>query len=155
MAHARQLIFLVGLLAIGCAPSRPPAELAGLWSSGPAACSAGVGVRFRANAIEAVYAGGDEVLFKRPRYAVEPSGQSFQVRITYDLPVLPGGARSAGAHGVLVLRQQPDGSLAAMRHALSDTRTGAVRVRLENDPAARLLALQPCDLRQQPLRGRT
>jgi hypothetical protein len=156
MARAVPPLALLGLALAGCAAASPPPELEGLWSAGPAACNAGVGVRFRADAIEAVYDREVETLFAHPRYAVEPGGDVFRVRIVYDLPRLPNGGGARGAHGVLVLAQQPDGSLAAERHALVDARTGAARMRLVNDPAANLLSLEPCGAHpwREELRGR-
>ncbi|HRE44852.1 MAG TPA: hypothetical protein PKY87_12915, partial [Terricaulis sp.] len=45
---------------------------------------------------------------------------------------------------MLVLAQDDSGRLSAVTHAFLDTRTGAARLRLEGDPAAQLMALQPC-----------
>lgn len=135
---------LLALALVGCGGARPPEELSGLWSAGPAACQVGVGVRFRSGAIVAVYDRQVEVLFARPRYEVARGGDSFEVRIAYDLPRITGGARTAGSHGVLVLARQRDGGLAPVRHVLVDGRTGATRVRLNNDPATSLMTLQPC-----------
>jgi len=155
MARAVPPLALLGLALAGCAAASPPPELGGLWSAGPAACAAGVGVRFGPNAIEAVYDRDVETLFAHPRYEVEVGGDVFRVRIVYDLPDLPGRG-SRGAHGVLVLAQQPDGSIAPERHSLIDVRTGAARTRLANDPTAQLLSLQPCGAHpwREQLRGR-
>jgi hypothetical protein len=152
---ARPPLALLGLALAGCADA-PPQELGGLWSAGPAACAAGVGVRFRADAIEAVYDREVETLFAHPRYQVEPHGEAFRVRIVYDLPQLPGGASAPGSHGVLILARQADGSIAPEYHAMVDGRTGAVRMRIVNDPAALLLSLQPCGAHpwREELRGR-
>ena len=55
MQRTAALLF-VAFVASACAgPAHPPAELNGLWSSGPAACAAGVGVRFGPDKIEIVY----------------------------------------------------------------------------------------------------
>lgn len=155
---ARRISALLGLAlaAGGCAGAAPPDELDGLWSAGPAACAAGVGVRFGADAIEAVYDDEAEILFEQPRYEEVSSEDRFRVRITYALPRLPGGARSAGAHGVIVLAQQPGGGLAPEAHTLLDPRTGAARMRLANDPAVALLTLEPCGAHpwREELRGR-
>ncbi len=141
---ARVLIALSLLtLACGCGAPAPPSALAGLWSPGPAACEAQVGVRFTARAIVAAYQDQSETLFAQPRYQVLP-GEPFRVRIEYALPRRAGAPRVAGAHGVLVLALGGDGALAAESHALMDGRTGAARVRLEDDPAQSLLALRPC-----------
>ncbi len=145
-------------LASACAgPARPPAELNGLWSAGPAACAAGIGVRFEPDSIEVVYADGTETLFDHPRYKREGSGESFRVRITYQLPRVAGGARVAGAHGVLVLARQPNGGLAPLTHSIVDARTGSARMRIADDPALQALTLAPCGAHpwREDLRGRT
>lgn len=150
-------LFFVVLLASACAqPSHPPAELNGLWSAGPAACAAGVGVRFQADEISVVYDDETQTLFDHPRYKLESSGETFRVRITYDLPRVTGGARVAGAHGVLVLARQPDGRLAPTMHSIIDARTGAARMRIGDDPAAQALHLAPCGAHpwREDLRGR-
>lgn len=154
---ARQLIASLGLaVAAGsCAAAQPPPELSGLWSAGDAACAAGVGVRFREGAIEAVYDRETEVLFEHPHYEVLPDDERFRVRITYKLPELAGGAHSVGARGVLVLAQQPDGGVAPESHQMVDARTGAARIRIQDDAAQALMTLEPCDGRpsRQGLRG--
>jgi len=158
MTRARQFIALLGLsVAAGCGASQPPpAELYGLWSAGPAACNAGVGVEFGAEAIEAVYEDERQTLFQHPRYQVEATGAEFRVRILYDLPRLAGGARSAGAHGVMVLAREGE-RIAPVSHNLVDPRTGAARMRIAEDPAVRALTLTPCGDHpwREPLRGRS
>lgn len=158
MARAGTLTALIGmaLTAASCSAARPPEELHGLWSAGPAACAAGVGVRFNADAIEVIYERQTEVLFARPRYHVEAGGDDFRVRIRYDLPHMPGGARSLGAHGVLILARQADGSIAPETHTLVDVRTGAARLRIADDPARTVLTLEPCGAHpwREALRGR-
>ena len=157
MGRLRLLAGSLALALAACAGPRPPEELSGLWSAGPAACEAGVGVRFRGDAIEAIYDTQVETLFARPRYAVEAEGDTFRVRITYDLPRIAGGVRSSGAHGVLVLARQPSGGIAPSRHALVDGRTGATRTRIDNDPVLRLMTLAPCGAHpwREGLRGRS
>jgi hypothetical protein len=159
MTPVRQFIALLGLsVAAGCGATQPPpAELSGLWSAGPAACNAGVGVEFGAEAIAAVYEDERQTLFDHPRYQVEAAGDAFRVRITYDLPRITGGTRSAGAHGVVVLARQGEG-LAPVSHNLVDPRTGAARLRIAaDDPAMRALTLTPCGDHpwRAPLRGRS
>ena len=146
------LAFTVG----GCGGSAPPAELSGLWSAGDAACSAGVGIRFGREAIAAFYERQRETLFHRPRYQIEGAGRAFRVRVHYQLPARPGGARSSGAEGVLVLVRSPDGELQVASHNLLDARTGAARVRIVNDPAVQVLQLKPCGGHpwREELRGR-
>lgn len=150
-----------GLLSLAVATAScaapPPEELAGLWSAGPAACAMGVGVRFGADAIEVVYPERTDVLFERPRYEPEREGEAFRVRITYDLPRLPGGAASVGAHGVITLARSSDGGIIPAAHMLADPRTGAVRARIVDDPAVEALTLLPCEGVPTPelaLRGR-
>ncbi len=157
MARARRFIAWLGLsVAAACGAAPPPAELNGLWSAGQAACAAGVGVRFGAEAIEAVYADERETLFVHPRYAVEEVGREFRVRITYELPHMPGGARSAGAHGVVVLAREGH-TLAPVSHNLIDGITGAARLRIAEDPVDSVLTLTPCAGHpwREDLRGRT
>ncbi|MBL8545836.1 MAG: hypothetical protein JNL81_05190 [Hyphomonadaceae bacterium] len=147
----------MSLLVSACAgPSRPPAELDGLWSAGPAACAAGVGVRFQADAVEVVYDEETQTLFDHPRYRLESEGLSFRVRITYELPHVAGGARVAGARGMLVLARQPNGGLAPLTHSIVDARTGAARMRIGDDPAVQALTLAPCGAHpwREDLRGR-
>jgi hypothetical protein len=118
----------------------------------------GVGVRFGADAIEVVYPKRAEVLFDRPRYEPDRDGEVFRVRITYDLPRLPGGAATAGAHGVITLSRAADGGLVPAGHMLADPRTGAARARIVGDAAVEALALSPCEGVHRPdvpLRGRT
>jgi hypothetical protein len=144
------------LAVASCAGSEPPAELSGLWSAGPAACEAGVGVRFERDAIEVVYARQTETLFDNPRYEIERGGDNFRIRITYDLPRVAGGARTVGAHGVVVLMRTNDGRIAPEMHNLVDGRTGAARTRIVDDPAVTALSLQPCGAHpwREGLRGR-
>ena len=146
----------LALAAASCSGAKPPAELSGLWSAGPAACEAGVGVRFEADAIEVVYERQSETLFANPRYQMERGGDNFRIRITYDLPRMAGGARSLGAHGVLVLARGNDGRIAPEMHNLVDGRTGAARTRIVDDPAVTALTLQPCGAHpwREGLRGR-
>ncbi|MBX3429489.1 MAG: hypothetical protein KF779_07915 [Hyphomonadaceae bacterium] len=157
MKRAVALLSLTVLAAACAGPARPPAELSGLWSAGPAACAAGVGVRFTADAIEVIYEDETQTLFDHPRYKLESSGESFRVRITYELPQVTGGARVAGAHGVLVLARQPDGGLAPVAHSIVDARTGSARMRIADDPAVQALTLAPCGAHpwREDLRGRT
>jgi hypothetical protein len=159
MAKSRPLTLAALALAVamtGCAGARPPAELAGLWSQGPAACAAGIGVRFENGAIDAVYEQQREVLFEHPTYVVESAGEDFRVRIRYELPRRPGGARVAGAYGVLVLERGAEGVLRPASHNMIDNRTGSARMRIVADPALSALALTPCGAHpwREQLRGR-
>lgn len=144
------------LAAASCSGAKPPTELSGLWSAGPAACEAGVGVRFESDAIEVVYERQTEALFENPRYTLERGGDNFRIRITYDLPQVAGGARSLGAHGVIVLTRSNDGRITPEMHNLIDGRTGAARARISDDPAITALSLQPCGAHpwREGLRGR-
>lgn len=157
MTCARLILASLSLAVLaGCgrASSAPP-ELAGLWSASQAACAAGVGIRFKSDAIHAIYDHDEQTLFENVAYRVEQPHDPFRVRITYDLPRLAGGAYTAGAHGVIVLVQRPDG-LAPESHNLVDPRTGAVRVQISGDPVQTLLTLEPCGSHRwrDPLRGR-
>jgi hypothetical protein len=157
MKGARRLFWALALTLCGCSASGgPPAELSGLWSAGPAACAAGVGVQFDADAIAAVYDSHRETLFEHPHYDVETSGDQFRVRIVYALPQQPGGATSLGAHGVLVLARTESGALTPYSHNLVDPRTGSARMRIADDPAMSALNLEPCTPhgRASGLRGR-
>ncbi|MGE0529726.1 MAG: hypothetical protein AB7P35_00260 [Hyphomonadaceae bacterium] len=156
MKRAAALLCLTVFVSACAERSQPPADLNGLWSAGSAACAAGVGVRFGADAIEVVYEDETQTLFDRPRYKLESSGETFRVRIVYDLPRVTGGARVAGAHGVLVLARRPDGSIAPLTHSISDARTGAARMRIAEDPAVQALTLSPCGPHpwREDLRGR-
>lgn len=159
MRRPRSLFAALGLaLGVGaCSSSRPPPDLWGLWSAGDAACAAGVGVRFGADAISAVYDEQRETLFDNPQYDVEGTGDRFRVRIRYDLPRRPGGAYVTGAHGVVVLERSAQGGLQVATHNFTDARTGAVRVRVTEDPAAAALTLKPCGDHpwRESLRGRS
>jgi hypothetical protein len=139
--HLLALILLATLAGCG---GRPPAELSGLWSSGPAACAAGVGVLFEQDGIDAIFEGQRETLFDRPRYERLGAGEAFRVRIEYDLPHAPGTSRRVGARGVMILERGETGALQPLMHNLEDGRTGAARLRLSDDAAMRSLALKPC-----------
>lgn len=165
MACAAKLIAALALAPAftslaGCDAGRPPVELSGLWSAGPAACAAGAGIRFGSDAISALYDNQRQVLFEHPRYDVETRGEArdeiFRVRILYALPVQPGGASSVGAHGVILLIRDHDGALRAISHTLVDPRTGSVSMRIAGDPALAALALKPCGAPRpgEGLRGR-
>jgi hypothetical protein len=155
----RMLLLGLGVgLAAGCG-ARAPSELAGLWSTGPAACEAGMGVRFGAHAIEAVYQGARETLFAAPVYEREPGGAGgFRMRIEYELPRQPGGAYNAGARGVITLERGESGFLEPTGHTLLDLRTGSARAHIGRDPVLAALRLAPCadgHLRRESLRGRS
>lgn len=144
MAGVRLIIAGLGLACVaGCGGPAPPAELAGLWSTGQPSCAAGVGIRFSSDAIEAVYHDERQTLFAEPRYDVEASGEAFRVRITYALPRPRGGVAVAGAHGVLVLERHGQ-RLSPHAHNLIDHRTGTARLRIDDDPTAQALDLLPC-----------
>lgn len=148
--------FGLAVAVAGCSVAQAPEELAGLWSSGQGACEAGVGVRFERDAIRAEYEDQSETLFDQPDYAVEPGGAGYRVRIRYELPARPGGARAKGAYGLLVLERSPEGGLQLASHNLLDPRTGAARARIAADPAETLMRLTPCGDHpwREQLRGR-
>ena len=127
-----------------CADQGPPRELAGLWSAGPAACAADIGVRFEPGEVALRYAPEQsQTLMESPRYALERRGARLRVRISYRLPGA-GGDVARGARGVMVLERDNDGWLKVDSHLLEDTRTGAARVRLQDDPVARAFRLRQC-----------
>ena len=80
--RAVALLMALCVLLSGCGGQKPPPELAGLWSAGPAACEAGIGLKFERDAVAAIYAGARETLFESPRYEALRSGDHFGVRIT-------------------------------------------------------------------------
>lgn len=146
MAFSRTAVLGLSLAVAGCGGAHAPHELRGLWSAGEAACAAGVGVRFENDAISAIYEENQrQTLFAHPYYTVESRGDAFRVRITYQLPHQTGGARVAGAEGVIELVSAERGpGVEVASHNLLDHRTGSARVRIENDPAVDLLRLVPC-----------
>lgn len=140
------------LLALAACRAGPPAQLAGLWSTGPASCSAGIGLEFNEKSVDAVYAADRQILFLNPRYEMRGGGDEFRVRIRYDV---------TKAHktlvGVLDLQRQRDGSLRPIAHRIHDTLTGATRLRVGEDPLALALMVRPCapNAWNGDLRGRT
>lgn len=144
MSRASLAMLGLAFAVAACSGSRPPEELSGLWSAGPAACAAGVGVRFGADAIEVVYERQVETLFEQPRYQLERGGEHFRVRIVYQLPRQAGGVSTSSAHGIILLARRDDGTIAPELHTLVDGRTGAARTRIVDDPAVTALTLQPC-----------
>jgi hypothetical protein len=145
MRSGAAFVLTVGLAcSSGCARSGPPEELAGLWSAGPAACEAGIGVRFETSAVAAIYENGGETLLKAPDYDVERRGARVRVRVVYQLPAAAGGARSPGARGVLIVERGGDGWLNAVTHRLEDTRTGSARIAIGSDPVAAAFHLRKC-----------
>ncbi len=136
------LVLALVVLAASCAGrSAPPRELSGLWSAGPGACDAGIGLRFEESAVAALYAGERETLFANPRYDARRDGDSFEVRIAYDPP---GAAPDGGVRGVLVLRRREDGWLTPIAHHMEDPRTGTTRMRIVDDAMALALTVRPC-----------
>ena len=73
------------------------------------ACAAGVGIRFKSDAIEAEYDRRTEILFANPRYELRGRGP-FRVRIVYDLPRIAGAAHVPGARGVVELTRRSNGA---------------------------------------------
>ncbi|MFT3727602.1 MAG: hypothetical protein QM759_07255 [Terricaulis sp.] len=151
MARVRSFLALICVFTASACGAKPPSELAGMWSTGPAACEAGVGVRFEEHAISASYDRQRETLFENPRYMLLRGGRMFRIRIVYDLPRLPGGAYSVGARGVVILARQTDGRIAPEIHNLLDARTGAARLQFVGDPAVAALTLTKCGEHLRPL----
>lgn len=154
----RRLPFMLGAAIVsaamlaGCGGGAPK-ELDGLWAGGPAACEAGLGVRFRDDAVSAHLEGAEEVLLEAPRYALQRPGARVRVRIDY---APPGGRQASPVRGVLVLERGEDGWLSAVAHRLEDARTGSALVRLRGDAMARIFRLRRCgaDAWIEGLRGR-
>lgn len=146
MRYGAALALTVGLACTAaCTQGGPPPELSGLWSSGPAACEAGVGVRFESGVVAAHYAGGGVVpLLNTPDYDVERRGARVRVRILYKLPAPAGGASSPGANGVLVVERGDDGWLNAVTHRLQDARTGSARITIGPDSVVSAFHLRRC-----------
>jgi hypothetical protein len=146
---ARALHVIGGFLCLaatssGCGASLgPPAELLGLWSAGPAACAAGVGLSFDNNAVQARIGNDRETLFEDPIYRREGVGEAFRVRIDYALPLAP-GVSHVGPRGALVLARGPEGRLRPVSHMMTDPLTGSVRMRIKDDPVISSLDLKPC-----------
>jgi hypothetical protein len=151
-----------GLVGVGacallaaCGASRPPPELAGVWSRGQGACEANVGVVFARDAVRMDLMGAGDSLIARPSYAVERAGERTRVTIRYPLTRRPGGV-SARGQGVLVLERGADGWLRPVSHRIRDARTGSVRVRLDGvAPLEEAFTLRRCgDAWIDGLRGR-
>lgn len=134
------LSFLVACGALGGCAQGPPSELAGLWSRSAAACAAGAGVRFEADAVRVYYGRSDRVLFDHPRYALERRGGEVRVRIDYGKD----GGPAAGESGRLVLHRTPEGWIRPVSHQFADKRTGAVSERLAGEDVTRFFTLQLC-----------
>jgi hypothetical protein len=128
----------------------------GLWSAGPAACAAGVGLSFDNNAVQARIGEDREALFENPIYRREGMGETFRVRIDYDLPHTQ-GVSQVGPRGALVLTRGPEGRLRPVSHLMTDPMTGSVRMRIKDDPVMSSLDLKPCGHHawNEGLRGRS
>lgn len=149
----RALAALALFCLAGC--DGPPKELAGVWSAGPAACAAGVGLEFGARSIDAIYAGERQILFHNPRYAVEHGADGLRISVIYDAP--PAGQDDQRVRGMFVLERGDDGWLRPRGRRLEDPRTGTVRVRIGDDPLTTALAVRRCgpDSFIPGLRGRS
>ncbi len=144
-------LLLGGLLALTAScDSGPPRALHGLWSAGPAACAAGVGLEFGEDAIAAVYGSEREALFVRPRYRESHTATGMRVSIDYELP------QGRGMEGRLVLQRGDDGWLRPVSHLMRNKLTGAVRAPIGEDRTALALTVRPCapDAWLAGLRGR-
>jgi hypothetical protein len=137
-------ILLVAGAATGCAKTRAPAELDGLWSRSLAACAAGLGVTFRADAVRARFGADTFVLLADPHYEVRDSGASAMVRIDYRLPSAPGGVNAALGRGVIQLERTAAGRLAPHGAWFVDLQTGSARAALAPGPLSSALDLGLC-----------
>ena len=136
---------LLGVGALGaCAKTRAPVELDGLWSRSLAACAAGLGVTFRADAVQARFGHDTFVLLPDPRYAVHEEGGRAVVRIDYRLPSAPGGANAALGRGVVELERTAGGRIAPRAAYFLDLQTGTARAPLAHGPLNEALDLGLC-----------
>lgn len=134
-----RLAILCLLLLSACTGGQaPPRQLAGMWSAGPAACAARIGLEFGPQAVEAVYVDEREALIVRPRYEVLQD-EPFRVRIRYRLPAARGG------EGVIELARGADGWLRPTAHRFENGLTGAVRLSIGQDPMLQAMTVRPCD----------
>lgn len=113
-----------------------------MWSAGPAACSARIGLEFGAEAIEAIYVDEREALVERPHYEVIQD-EPFRVRIRYRLPGGPAVRRTG--EGIIDLERISDGSLRPVAHRFENDFTGAVRMSIGADPMVQAMTVRPCD----------
>jgi hypothetical protein len=124
--------------------ARPPKELSGLWSTGPAACAAGLGVTFRRDGVWAHYAKDEFVLMAAPRYTVTPTPDGALVRIDYKLPGAPGGVAADLGRGVIELERSRMDRLRPVRSRFVDLRTGAATLPLHAGPMEQAMQLARC-----------
>lgn len=135
---------VLATLLSGCGGG-PPKELNGLWSIGPAACAAGLGVTFKGDAVWARYEKDEFLLMDAPRYVVTPTAGGSLVRIDYKLPSAPGGVSGALGRGVIEIElATASGRLTPLRSRYVDLRTGSARVPLRAGGLERALSLAHC-----------
>jgi hypothetical protein len=137
-------------IALACVPAAcgqntaAPVELEGLWSSSLEACSAGLGVTFRKDAVRARFGGETFVLLAEPRYEVRSNVRGVRIRIDYRLPSAPGGVNSALGRGIVELERSRTGRLRPVARWFADTQTGSVRAALAPDSLDEALDLGLC-----------
>jgi hypothetical protein len=137
-------------IALACVPAAcgqntaAPVELEGLWSSSLEACSAGLGVTFRRDAVRARFGGETFVLLSEPRYEVRSNVRGVRIRINYRLPAAPGGVNSALGRGIVELERSRTGRLRPVARWFADMQTGSVRAALAPDALDEALDLGLC-----------
>ncbi len=136
-------------VASGCGENTAPVELEGLWSRSLAACSAGLGVTFRSDAVRARFGGETFVLLANPRYEVRSHVRGVRIRIDYQLPATPGGVNPALGRGVVELERSRTGRLKPVSRWFTDSQTGSVRAALGDDPLDDALDLGLCPRRSE------
>lgn len=142
-------IALVLCVPAGCGEKAAPVELEGLWSRSLAACSAGLGVTFRNDAVRARFGGETFVLLADPRYEVRSNVRGVRIRIDYQLPASPGGVNAALGRGVVELERSRTGRLKPVSRWFTDSQTGSVRAVLGDDPLDSALDLGLCPRKTQ------
>jgi hypothetical protein len=118
-----------------------------LWSTGPAACAAGLGVTFRGDSVRARFEDDEFVLMAAPRYAVARTADGAIIRIEYQLPTEPGGVSGDLGRGVIEIERTDAGRLVPLRRRFVDLRTGSARLPLKAGALEHALTLAKCPRR--------
>ena len=144
-AMARLPILFVCAALSACAPGAP-AELAGLWSVGEAACAQGRGLTFDAGAITVHGESRAEPLVDGVRDEVRAARAGLRVSIRHALPGRPGGVDPRGGVGVVDLELARDGWLRPVARRFEDGLTGSARTPLHALGYADALLVRRCAL---------
>ncbi len=132
---------LLAVAFVTACADEAPRELEGLWSRSEGACALGAGVRFETGAVRVLFGRHERVLFEAPKYRVERRGPTSRITINYESPAASG---RDGARGVLILERGADDWVRPASHQFADKMTGAVRMRLGDEDAARFFTLHRC-----------